>query len=136
MSLTSLTCTIWFQLTALALRLVPLPQTNDMHWPTWLQSCVSALSSRGASGAVLLEFLEIAAEEVQRADLLLASKYAPAFSHYIRHETDDNGTGAVYNSRSMTLFLWFPRQSVVQLTPRLHNDTTIKATHLNSFKQH
>lgn len=60
-----------FQIVSLALK-VYAEKPDD--WPDWLLSSIQSLSNRGASTEQLLDFLAIAAEEVQSADLLAASK--------------------------------------------------------------
>jgi hypothetical protein len=68
------------QTTALALRLASLPSTEASHWGGWILDCVQTLSIRGAPSDYILEFLEIAAQEVNRADLLGPAKCVSAHS--------------------------------------------------------
>jgi hypothetical protein len=63
------------QTTALALRLASIPSTNASYWDGWILNCVQTLSSRGAPSDYILEFLEISAQEVNRADLLGPAKF-------------------------------------------------------------
>lgn len=63
--------TSYFQLSALALRLVP---QDPSRWPNWIVATATELSSAGAANDHILEFLEIAVEEVNGADLLPAKK--------------------------------------------------------------
>jgi hypothetical protein len=76
------------QLTALALRLVP---QDPSRWPNWIVATSTELSSAGAAAEHILDFLEIAVEEVNGADLLPVKKCEPAsrfenrFRSYLRH---------------------------------------------------
>ncbi|KAH9966317.1 ARM repeat-containing protein [Lactifluus volemus] len=58
---------LFVALSALALRLVP---QETPHWPDWIITTATALSNAGASTEHILDFLEIAVEEVNGADLL------------------------------------------------------------------
>lgn len=62
------------QLSALALRLVP---QEPPRWPDWVITTATTLSSAGASTEHILDFLEIAVEEVNGADLLPTKRYGP-----------------------------------------------------------
>ncbi len=66
---------IVFQLSALALRLVP---QDPSRWPNWIVVTSTELSSVGAATEHILDFLEIVVEEVNGADLLPAKKSEPA----------------------------------------------------------
>lgn len=59
------------QLSALALRLVP---QEPSRWPNWIISTATELSGAGGSTEHVLDFLEIAVEEVNGADLLPTKK--------------------------------------------------------------
>lgn len=59
------------QITTLALKLVP---GRPSRWPDWILSVITSLSGSGARPEHILEFLEIAAEEVSSSDLLSANK--------------------------------------------------------------
>lgn len=61
------------QLSALALRLVP---QDPPRWPGWIIATATALSGAGASTENILDFFEIAVEEVNSADLLATKKCA------------------------------------------------------------
>ena len=61
------------QLSALALRLVP---QDPPRWPDWIIATATALSGAGASTENILDFFEIAVEEVNSADLLAAKRCA------------------------------------------------------------
>jgi hypothetical protein len=68
-----------FKVTALALRLASLPDSDASHWEGWTIATVQTISTATASAGVstneyVLEFLEIAAQEVNRADLLGPAK--------------------------------------------------------------
>ena len=63
------------QITALALKLVP---GHPSRWTEWILECTVALSGRGAPREYIFDFLVIAAEEIQRSDLLPQSKSVPA----------------------------------------------------------
>jgi hypothetical protein len=63
------------QLSALALRLVP---QDPSRWPNWIVATSTELSTAGATTEHILDFLEIAVEEVNGADLLPAKKCEPA----------------------------------------------------------
>ena len=67
----SLAPTSYSQLSALALRLVA---QDPSRWPNWIVATATELSSAGAANEHILEFLEIAVEEVNGADLLPAKK--------------------------------------------------------------
>ncbi|KAI0262791.1 ARM repeat-containing protein [Gloeopeniophorella convolvens] len=58
---------LFVALSALALRLVP---QDPPLWPNWIIATATALSNAGASAEYILDFLEIAVEEVNGADLL------------------------------------------------------------------
>ncbi|KAI0247835.1 ARM repeat-containing protein [Lactifluus subvellereus] len=58
---------LFVALSALALRLVP---QDPPRWPDWVITTATTLSSAGASTEHILDFLEIAVEEVNGADLL------------------------------------------------------------------
>jgi hypothetical protein len=62
------------QTTALALRLASLPASDSSHWESWIMNCVQTLSAGGAPTDYILEFLEISAQELGRADLLGPAK--------------------------------------------------------------
>ncbi|PCH43249.1 ARM repeat-containing protein [Wolfiporia cocos MD-104 SS10] len=62
---------LFVAIVSLALKICP---GNDTDWPDWVLSCVSSMSSMGASNEQILDFLAIAAEEVESADLVSASK--------------------------------------------------------------
>lgn len=59
------------QLSTLALRLVP---QEPSRWPNWIISTATELSGAGGSTEHVLDFLEIAVEEVNGADLLPTKK--------------------------------------------------------------
>lgn len=60
------------QISSLALRLVP---GHPSKWTDWILTVVTSLSGSGANREYILEFLEIAAEEVGTADLTSTSKF-------------------------------------------------------------
>ncbi|KAF8835272.1 ARM repeat-containing protein [Paxillus ammoniavirescens] len=62
---------LFVAITSLALKIAP---GSPSRWPEWIVSTVEFLSSRGTSTEALLDFLSIAAEEVETADLIGASK--------------------------------------------------------------
>jgi hypothetical protein len=45
------------------------------HWPDWIITTATALSNAGASTEYILDFLEIAVEEANGADLLPTKRY-------------------------------------------------------------
>jgi len=74
----SLCCSFYkTQLCALALRLVP---QDPPRWPKWIFAAATELSNAGASTEHVLDFLEIAVEEVNGADLLPARRYVPLYT--------------------------------------------------------
>jgi len=62
---------LFVAITSLALKICP---GTPSQWPEWILSCVNVMSGLGATSEHLLDFLAIAAEEVESADLLPASK--------------------------------------------------------------
>ncbi|KAI9431177.1 ARM repeat-containing protein [Lactarius indigo] len=62
---------LFVALSALALRLVP---QDPPRWPGWIIATATALSGAGASTENILDFFEIAVEEVNGADLLSAKR--------------------------------------------------------------
>ncbi|KAI9508978.1 ARM repeat-containing protein [Russula earlei] len=62
---------LFVALSALALRLVP---QDPSRWPNWIAATATELSSAGAFNEHVLDFLEIAVEEVNGADLLPAKR--------------------------------------------------------------
>jgi hypothetical protein len=60
-----------FQLSAIALKLAPVHPTQ---WPDWILASVTYFSGRGSPTEHILDFLSIAAEEVDTADLLGSNK--------------------------------------------------------------
>lgn len=62
------------KLSALALRLVP---QEPSRWPNWIIATATELSSAGGSTEHVLDFLEIAVEEVNGADLLPTKRCGP-----------------------------------------------------------
>ncbi|KAH8988411.1 ARM repeat-containing protein [Lactarius akahatsu] len=62
---------LFVALSALALRLVP---QDPPRWPGWIIATATALSGAGASTENILDFFEIAVEEVNGADLLSGEK--------------------------------------------------------------
>ncbi|GJE98643.1 hypothetical protein PsYK624_148780 [Phanerochaete sordida] len=58
---------LYVAITSLAIHLFP---KSPSQWPDWPQSCIQALSSRGATVEALLDFLAIVAEEVEVVALL------------------------------------------------------------------
>lgn len=62
---------LYVAITSLAIHLCP---KIPSQWPDWPQSCIQALSSRGATVEALLDFLAIVAEEVETVALLPPQK--------------------------------------------------------------
>ncbi|EJD04736.1 ARM repeat-containing protein [Fomitiporia mediterranea MF3/22] len=62
---------LFVSVTSLALKLVP---GRPSQWPDWILSVMTTLSGSGARSEHVLEFLEIAAEEVGSSDMTSASK--------------------------------------------------------------
>ncbi|KAI0290272.1 armadillo-type protein [Multifurca ochricompacta] len=63
---------LFVALSTLALRLVP---QDPPRWPDWIVTTSTELSNAGASTEHILDFLEIAIEEVNGADLLPAKRF-------------------------------------------------------------
>lgn len=66
-----LTSAFFHQITSLALKIAP---GSPSTWPDWIVSTVEFLSSRGTPTENVLDFLSIAAEEVETADLIGSNK--------------------------------------------------------------
>ncbi|KAF9495545.1 ARM repeat-containing protein [Pleurotus eryngii] len=62
---------LYVALTSLALILVP---KHPSRWPGWIQACVSSFSANGGASEHILDFLAIAAEEVETAVIWGPSK--------------------------------------------------------------
>ncbi|KAH8115086.1 ARM repeat-containing protein [Phellopilus nigrolimitatus] len=62
---------LFVAVTSLALKLVP---GRPPRWPDWILTVITSLSGSGARPEHVLEFLEIAAEEVGSSDLVSTSK--------------------------------------------------------------
>ncbi|KZT01812.1 ARM repeat-containing protein [Laetiporus sulphureus 93-53] len=62
---------LFVAITSLALKICP---GSNSQWPDWLISSVNTMLALGASNEHLLDFLAIAAEEVESADLLTPNK--------------------------------------------------------------
>lgn len=78
---------LFVAITSLALKLVP---GRPSQWPDWLLSVVTTLSGGGAHREHVLEFLQIAAQEVGSSDLVSSSKcvHIPLLSAVRMHGTD------------------------------------------------
>lgn len=62
---------LFVAITSLALKLVP---ARPSQWPDWILSVITTLSGGGAQREHILEFLQIAAQEVGSSDLVSTSK--------------------------------------------------------------
>lgn len=99
----------YLQLTALALRLVP---QDPSRWPNWIVATSTELSSAGAATEHVLDFLEIAVEEVNGADLLPAKKCEPA-SRF------ENRSRSYHRYTDLRYFKALKRQSPLSSRPSL-----------------
>jgi hypothetical protein len=68
------------QLSSIAIKLSPL---HPSLWPDWILASVTYFSGRGVATEYILDFLSIAAEEIDTADLIGPTKCAPIESFFV-----------------------------------------------------
>ncbi|KAI0318744.1 armadillo-type protein [Amylostereum chailletii] len=114
---------LFVALSSLALKVAP------NQWPEWIVSTATTLSDRGSPVDYILDFLEIAAEETQGADLLPARKVqmdqtlreaVPLVTQAIVSSLDPSRDPKQFQSAMKCLEAWLPALPASDLTPLIH----------------